>query len=295
MTMIEDRIDAEESMPQTVSERPSALHSLRRYWYLVLICAVLAAGAGAVYAFKRPPVYTASSRLAALSINSANSASVAGSLQAAQGLTSAFARQVQSSPVIHAVAAALNTTPAWVSQHLSGTPVPASPIVRIDANASTAEVAIKSANTALKSLTAYAQRLLATSSNTRSVLATIRTDSLALSHANTHLSRLKDQAQHQESLTGSNNPSPGLQNQIDAATADVTQVQTRLSADQAAYSNIAAEQASGRTAITPTQATIASGDRKQVAQIAILLGLLVGTLVGGAAALALGTRTARAS
>jgi capsular polysaccharide biosynthesis protein len=291
MTMIDDEVHTEPTLPPAMFERPTALSSLRRYWYLVIICAALAGGVGAVYAFKRPPVYTASSRLAAFSINNANAASVAGSLQAGVGLASTFAREVQSSPVIDAVAAALNTTPAWVGQHLSGTPIPSSPIVRIDANASNPQVAIKSANTALKSITTYAQRLLATTSNTASVLATIRKDSLTLTKADTRVTLLKSQAGRQQTATGSSTPSAGLQKQIDNATADVTEAQTRLSADQAAYSNIAAEQASGRTAVTPTEATAAPSDRKQVAQVAILLGLVIGGLIGAAAALGLAPRT----
>lgn len=301
MTMIEDRVGTQEPMPQTIYARPTALHAIRRYWYLVFVCAVLGAGAGAVYAFKRPPVYTASSRLAALSINNSNAASVAGSLEAAEGLASTFARVVQSSQVTQAVATALNTTPAWVAQHLSGTPIPTSPIVRIDANASTPEVATKAANAALKSLTGYARHLLATSSNTQSILATISKDSIALSRAETHLSKLKGQAARQASealalgQTTTSGPSAGLQNQLDATTAKITEAQTRLSGDQAAYSDIAAEQASGRTSITGTQATAANSDRKQVAEIAVLLGLLIGGLVGAAAALGLAARVPRTS
>jgi capsular polysaccharide biosynthesis protein len=301
MTMIDDRADTQEPMPQAVFERPSALVAIRRYWYLVLVCAVLAAGAGAVYAFKRGPVYTASSRLAAVSVNTSNAASVAGSLQSAQGLASTFARVVQSSRITQAVAAALQTTPAWVAQHISGTPIPTSPIVRIDANASTPQVATKAANVALRSLTGYAQHLLATSSNTRSILATIQTDSIALSRAQTRVSHLKVQAQHEEAqssvgqTTTASFPSPGLQKQIDAANAKVTAAQTRLNGDQTAYAGITAAQASGRTAITETRATSATSDRKQVAEIAILLGLLFGALVGAAAAVGLGVPSPRTS
>jgi capsular polysaccharide biosynthesis protein len=302
MTMIEDRVGTQERMPETRYERRTTLYAIRRYWYVVVVCAVLAAGAGAVYAYKRPPVYTASSRLAAFSVSNSNAASLAGSLQAAEGLTSTFARVVQSSEVIQPVAAALNTTPAWVAQHLSGTPIPDSPVVRIDANASTPEVATKAANVALKSLTSYAQNLLATSSNLPSIEATIGADSIKLSRAETRLSHLKSQAGSQASqasqtlgATTTSSPSPGLQNQIDAANAKVTEDQTRLSGDQAAYSDIAAQQASGRTAVTQTQATTATSDRKQVAEIAILLGLVIGALIGGAAALGLAARAPRTS
>ena len=90
-----------------------------------------------MYAFKRPPIYTASARVSAMNVNTANSASAAGSLESAQELASTYARVVQTSRVIRAVASAVHTTPAWAVQHVSGTPIPNSPFVRIDANAST--------------------------------------------------------------------------------------------------------------------------------------------------------------
>jgi len=291
--MIEDRLDTRELISDAGFERPTALRAVRRFWYLVLLCAVLGAGAGAVYAFKRPPVYTASSRLAALSVDSSNSASLAGSLQAAEELASTFARDVQIGQVTRAVAASLNTTPAWVDQHLSGTPIPSSPFVRIDANASTAGVAMQAANSALKALTSYARRLVAVSQGSPSLMATIRSESLALSRAQSRLGHLKGEAQGQPALGLTPTTSPGLQNQIDAATAQIVEAQTQLTGSQSAYENLVAAQASERTSVTASPATIATSDRKQVAEIAILLGLLVGGLVGVAGAVALGAGLAR--
>lgn len=293
MTMIEDTLYTHQSLTGGLFERPTGLRAVRRFWYLVLLCAVLGAGVGAVYAFKRPPVYTASSRLAALTVNGSNAASVAGSLQAAEGLASTFARVVQSAQVTRAVAASLSTTPAWVTQHLSGTPIPSSPFVRIDANASTPGAAIQAANSALKALTSYARRLVAISQGSPSLLATIRSYSLSLSRAQSRLGHLKGQAARAQALGLTSTTSPGLQDQIDAATAQVNAAQTQLNGAQAAYTNLAAAQASERTSITRSPATTATSDRKQVAEIAILLGLLIGGLVGAAAAMALAAGMAR--
>ena len=108
--------------------------------------------AAAVYAFKRPPVYTATARLSAVSVNASNAASLAGSLEAAQEL----AEHVRPRRPEHAGRQrggdALHTTPAWVVAHVSGTPVPTSPFVTISANASTAGVAKTAANAALTAL-----------------------------------------------------------------------------------------------------------------------------------------------
>jgi capsular polysaccharide biosynthesis protein len=279
--------------PETVIERPTTLRAIRRYWYVVLICALLAAACGGVYAFRRPPVYTATARLAAVSVNASNAASLAGSLESAQELASTFARVVQSSQVTNAVANALHTTPTWVAAHLSGTPVPSSPFVSISANASTAAVAKTAANVALTALSGYARNLLNTQSSSSSLLNSVHQYALALSRAEDDVTRLKGQAQRQiasQTLTtgASATPSSSMQRQIDEATAKVTDAQTQLSGAQAVYTQQSENTLTSRQAVSLASATDATNDRKQVAQIAILLGLLIGAVVGVAAAMALG-------
>jgi capsular polysaccharide biosynthesis protein len=288
-------------MPETVFERPTTLRAIRRYWYLVLICGVLAAACGAVYAFKRPPVYTANARMSAVSVNASNAAALAGSLEAAQELADTFARVVQSTQVTNAVASALHTTPAWVAAHVSGTPVPSSPFVMISANASTPGVATTAANAALKALSAYALKLIGTSSGNSSLLASIRRYSVALSRAEAAVGRLKGQAQNEartQSLsqtTTSSQPTidPALQRKIDDATAKVTEAQTQLAGAQGAYTQQAENQLSSRQAVAVSPASSATNDRRQVAQIAILLGLVIGVLIGLGAAVGLASRSGR--
>ena len=286
------------NMPETVFERPTTLRSVLRYWYIVLIAAVLGAACGGVYAFKRPPVYTATARLSAISVNTSNAASLAGSLEAGQELASTFARVVQSSQVANAVAGALHTTPEWAAAHVSGTPVPTSPFVTISANASSPAVAKTAANAALKSVDQYARNLLSASSNAPAMLAKIRGYSIQVNQAENHLGHLKGQAARQAqqaSLLGttSTTPTPGLQKQIDQATADVAGAQAQLTGAQSAYNQQAENQLGSRQTVTTSQALIATNDRKQVAQIAILLGLLCGALIGIAGATLIASRSSR--
>jgi hypothetical protein len=285
------------NMPETVFERPTTLRAIRRYWYLVFICGILAAACGGVYAFKRPPVYTATSRMSAVSVNASNAASLAGSLEAAQGLADTFARVVQSTQVTNAVAGVLHTTPAWVAAHVSGTPVPSSPFVSISANASTAAVATTAANAALKALSGYARHLLAASSRSSSLLASIHQYSLQLSSAENDVGHLKRQVQRQAAATLAPGeiatPNARQQRQIDEATAKVTQAQSQLNGAQAAYTQQSENALTSRNSVAESPASAATNDRKQVAQIAILLGLLIGVLIGVAAAVALAPRSAR--
>lgn len=297
-------------MPETVFERPTTFSAIRRYWYLILICAVLGAACGGVFAFKRAPIYTATARLSAISINASNVASLSGSLQAAEELASTFARVVQSTAVANQVAKALHTTPAWVEAHVSGTPVPSSPFVAISANASTPEVATKGANAALTAVTAYARKLVSASSGGPALLSKVHAESIQVTKAQSALDRLKSQAGREEASSSSSvsavgtstNSSfnlsavdPRLARQIEQASATLAEAQTELNGTQLAYSQQAENQLGSRQTVTASPAVIASNDRKQVAEIAILIGLLAGLLVGLGAALALSSRNARAA
>jgi hypothetical protein len=286
------------NMPETVFERPTTFRAILRHWYIVLICAVLGAACGGVYAFKRPPVYTATARLSAISVNASNAASLAGSLEAGQELAGTFARVVQSSQVANAVAKALHTTPQWAAAHVSGTPVPTSPFVMINANASSPPIAKTAANAALKAVDQYARNLLSASSGAPAMLAKIRQYSIRAARAENHLGHLKGQAAGQArraSLLGetSTTPSPGLQKQIEQATAEVADAQAQLTGAQSAYTQQAENQLGSRQTVSSSQALTAASDRRQVAQIAILLGLLCGLLVGIAGATAIASRSTR--
>ena len=293
--MIEDL-----EMPETALERSTTLRAVRRYWYLILICTVLGAACGGVYAFKRSPVYTATARLSAISVNASNAASFAGSLQAAQELASTFARVVQSTDVADQVAKTLHTTPAWAIAHVNGTPIPSSPFVMITATGPSGTVATKAANAALTAVNAYARKLVSASSGGSALLAKIRADSISLARAQTHFGQLKGQAARETSSsvaeTGTQTtPDPKLQHQIEQATAAVADAQTQLTGAQAAYTAQAQNQFGSRQTVTASRAVSATNDRKQVAQIAILFGLLIGLLIGVASAMAIGSRTFRSA
>jgi Chain length determinant protein len=286
--------------PYTLSERPTARSAIRRYWYLGLICAVLGAACGAVYAFKRPPVYTATARLSALAVNPSNAATLAGSLEAAQALAGTLARVVQSTNVVNPVASALRTTPAWVAAHVSGTPVPTSPFVSISANASTPGVAKTAANAALVALRGYARHLRNTQASQTAQLNTIHQYAVQLSRAQDELTRLKAQAQKQEASATLTTTAPAtldpiMQRRIDDATAMVTQAQTQLSGAQAVYTQQSENTATSRQAVSIELASTAPSDRTQVTQIAVLFGLLVGGVIGAAAIMMLGSLVSRSA
>ena len=209
---------------------------------------------GGVYAFKRAPVYTATARLSAISVNATNAASLAGSLQAAQELASTFARVVQSTQVANDVAKALHTTPAWAAAHLSGTPVPSSPFVSDQRERVEPRGRHEAANAALKAVDRVRaqarQRVIAPGAST--LWPRFATYSVQATRAQSHLGHLKGQAAgeaRQASLLGetSTTRDPRLQNQIEQATADVADAQTQLNGAQSAYTQQAENQLGSRT------------------------------------------------
>ena len=208
-----------------------------------------------------------------------------------------FARVVQSTQVANAVASALQTTPQWAAAHVSGTPVPSSPFVTISASASRPDTAKTAANAALKSVEQYARNLVSASSGEPQMLAKIRQYSIQVTRAQNHLGHLKGQAAHQAqqaSLLGtttSSTPDPHLQQLIEQASADVTDAQAQLAGAQSAYTQQAENQLGSRQTVTASPALTATNDRKQVAQIAILLGLLCGLLIGIAGAMLIASRS----
>ena len=168
---------------ETVFERPTAFRAIRRYWYLSSSVRCSGLPAAAVYAFKRPPVYTATSRLSAMSVNMPRTPLLlAGSLQAAQELAGTFARVVQSSEV--AEPWPTRCTPRRHGRRPRQRHTGAGQPVRDDhATASSGTVATKAANAALTASTPYARKLLGASSGGSALLATIRADSIALARA----------------------------------------------------------------------------------------------------------------
>ena len=113
------------------------------------------------------------------------------------------------------------------------------------------------------------------------------------------MGHLKGQAQRDVSRSDcgrdATTPAPACSSRSTRRPPTVTEAQTQLNGAQAAYTQQAENQLGSRQAVAVSPASIATNDRKQVAQIAILFGLLVGVLIGVAAVMALASRTSRPS
>lgn len=102
-------------------------------------------------ALTRPPVYGAESRLVVGNLGAGSQA-----IQSAQALAETYSRIVDSEVIVTRVAEELDLTPAAVHGRISGSAIPESALIRIEADAARADDAILLADAAAVALQEYA-------------------------------------------------------------------------------------------------------------------------------------------
>lgn len=139
--------------------RIGLLEAVRRYWYLVLLPVLVFVPVAIIVAAVRTPKYTAESRLVVGRLNVSTPGAVQGYSQTAIDLASTYPLVVPAYGVIDPVARALHIPAGQVRSDVTSSEVPDSAIVRIDATAHSAGIAIALANAVSHSLVAYLQKL----------------------------------------------------------------------------------------------------------------------------------------
>ena len=257
--------------------RPTVAQALWRYWYLVLIPAIVLAAVGAGLALKRPTTYTSE---ASLNVGKANptSAAFGGYVSAAAGLAAVYSRDVGAPGVIEPVGRHLNWAPGLVGARLSASPVQDSPIIRVIGTGPTAAAAEAVANAGARQLTRY----VAASNRQNPDAARLYGDyqKVAAQKADSDLALAKNNR--------ALNDDPGnskLRAKIAEETATSNALGLRLSALNGAY--VAAEGSQSQTSIiTPlSPASAATSDRSSKVQTLGGGGLLAGLVIGIALAM----------
>ena len=135
--------------------RIGILQAARRHWLLVLIPVLVLVPVVAVIAARRAPTYSAEARLVVGRLNLSTPGAISGFTQAAQDLAATYPLLINSDRVVNPVARMLQMSPAEVRSGVSATEVPTSSVIRVDAMAASARVAIRLANGVSDSLVAY--------------------------------------------------------------------------------------------------------------------------------------------
>ena len=130
-------------------------YAVRRRWLTVLVSVLVCTGAGAAVGLVRKPTFTAQTKLSVGRINLAAPGAISGYAQATQTLAAGSSRTIDADAVVQSVARRSGLSAATVRNRLSATPVPESPVFRVEATSRHRADAIRLANLASDALLAY--------------------------------------------------------------------------------------------------------------------------------------------
>ena len=243
-------------------------------WPAVVIAVVVFVAAAAGAAFLRTPEYTATSRLAVGRIDITSPGALSGFALATQALATGYSRTATALAVAKPVSAKTGISVKEVQSHVTATPIPESPVFRIEASAPNSGQAIALANQTSKALIDYAAKLNQENPDGKRLYSLYRAAVTASSEAQRRLNAAVEAS-----------PSPSSQEEIAAARVAVKTSSVRADALEKAYTASIQGQASTQLIQVISPATEATSDRRSTFVIYVFIGLVVGLLVGAAVAL----------
>ncbi len=262
--------------PLHLTSRPSVGvgEALRRYWLIPLACAVLLGAAGAQLGLHRTSVFTASSKLSVGTTNVNTPAALGGFAASAPTLAGAYSRSISAAAVVNPIVHRFGVSPALVRSRLVASPVPETPVIRIDATGPSAASAVRLANAASRSLARYAGSLNGSTAQGASLLRRYQRAQLELERAK----------QARDLATGPEHT---------RAAAEAAAALLRAESLASAYRTSQAGVGASDPLQVIEQASSASSDRAARIELLAFTGLLGGLVVGCAIALAIGNRRLR--
>jgi uncharacterized protein involved in exopolysaccharide biosynthesis len=268
------RRDDREFLPDV--PKVGLFEALGRHWFVALLPVLAFVALGAAYAVTRPPVYTARSTLSVMQLDLSSPGALAGFPAATQALASAYSRAVDSEALTAPVAKTLRQNAADVAASTSATPVPQSPVIHVLATGDLPAGAIDRANAMSRQLVTYVAALSRTDRRGKTLLRQYREAARAYQAAlaaQGRAQRAYDRAQNDR------NQARLIRSRADASTAELRSqtIRTRYEQSQQALSNSTALQI-----LSP--ARTAQSDRRSRFELAVLIGLVAGLLVGAALA-----------
>jgi uncharacterized protein involved in exopolysaccharide biosynthesis len=258
--------------------------AMRRYWILPVLCAVILAAAGVAVGRKRAPVYSASATLAVGTTNVNTPAALGGFAASAPALAAAYSRAITAQTVVDKVAGRIHADQGVVRARLTASPVPQTPVIRIDGNGPTASSAIAIVNAGTAALVNYAGDLNQSKRLAAQIYGRYQKASMTLQQARSDVDRANNA--FKKSPTDANR---GALTQA-RAKAQAASLQERTLGD--AYASSQEALGASNPVQTLQQASGATSDRQSRIQMFGFLGGVAGLIIGSALAIARGHRRA---
>jgi hypothetical protein len=260
-----------------VFEPPSGfvLAALARNKLMICAFALVFALIGTAYGLSRQKTYTASATLQVGQVNP-NSPGFYSYVQSASALAGAFSRAIAAEPVLAAVQRELKLAPAKTVGRLSAEPILQSPALRVTATGPSESSAIQLANVGANALIAYEGQSNSANPEAETLLHLYRDASIKLRRAEANLERLAHSVSRKRDA-----PTDVLA--PDEAEKNAAEI--RLKAIGVAYTAAVSSQAPRSGLVTLLAgATSASSNRRSKVEQFGFIGLLVGVVIGCAAA-----------
>ena len=211
---------------------------------------------------------------------------LAGFTQASQSLAQAYSRLISSEEVINRVATETGIEPGAARRRLSATPVPDSPVFRIEATGGSKRRTIDLANTGAQVLIDHAARVARSNPDAGRLLRQYRTASLALNRAELAYQDARSSLRQSDT--------PGVRTEFARAKAVRDSARLRATSLEEAYTESQAGQSNTELIQFLSRARSADSDRDDKLQIYLYIAVVAGALGGVALAMARARRRPRA-
>ena len=260
-----------------VNIRVTTGEAIRRRPMLFLAPAVVLGVLGAITGLSVSPTYTATAQLVVRPL-APTVTQLSSAVQAAEDQATNESRLVTSSGVTIPLAHEFHTTSTSIAAHISATPIPSSTVIRLDAEASSAHKAVALANAAAKAFAHYANAELRSTAESEALLGGYEAAEILVSRA--YIAKAVLEAHH---------ASPGAPARL-AAVAALAAAEVRAKALVAQYEGRIQAVATVPEAQSFSSAVNASSNRSSLLEIYVLGGIVIGLLLGAAAATVLANR-----
>jgi capsular polysaccharide biosynthesis protein len=252
---------------------------------LVILPVVALAALAVVVAQLRKPTYTAESRVAIGSFNPSQDAAP-GAAYAGTQFAAAYSRAIGAHDVVAPVARQTGVPAGAVAGRVTATPIPDSPMLRIDGTGPSADAAIKMTNAATQSLLAYVRRSDVTGARATDVLNEFRA-------AQADASRAHNKVDIRQKAVDREPDSDSAQRALDKSQTRADTLDLRVKALRTAYLQQAQSESSGIPVRTLNAAGAASSDASKSLKLLVTIGVLAGLAIGVALATAFEAGSAR--
>ena len=254
----------------------SVSSAVARHWLVALLPVVILVGFAVAAAGAREANYTAQSRLAVGRLDAGSPAGLSGFTSASQSLAQTYSRSVGSDQIVGSVARELRLRPAEVRASLTGSPVPQTPVFRIQAEAEDARTAVAIARNASDALVREAESQSRSNPQSDRLLRRYRAAVQDAESSRTEAEALKRAIEDDD--TAANRAA------LTRARSSFAEASARADGLKESYG--ASLQSAGSVAVVQIiqQATGATSDRQRVLQLLLFAAVALGAIVGVALA-----------